>query len=90
MYDEGNNSECNFHPQTPWEIERVGAICLVSSTNGLLEKLRSDNGWDDFFTTVVEFCMDHGIEIPDMDDPYILRGGRARRQADNFTKEHYF
>uniref|UniRef100_A0A8R7RAE7 DUF4371 domain-containing protein n=1 Tax=Triticum urartu TaxID=4572 RepID=A0A8R7RAE7_TRIUA len=65
----------------------VNAIHLLSSTKALLVKLRSDNGWDDFFTTIVEFCMDHGIEIPDMDEPY---WGHARRQADNFTKEHYF
>jgi hypothetical protein len=42
------------------------------------------------FCKVVEFCMDHGIEVPDMEGTYILRGGRARRQPEHFTRERYF
>jgi len=34
--------------------------------------------------------VNHGIDIPDMQETYIMRGGRARRQADHFTKELYF
>lgn len=34
--------------------------------------------------------MNHGIEIPDMKETYIMRGGRARHQPDHFTKEQYF
>jgi hypothetical protein len=68
----------------------VNAIRLVLSTKALLEQMRSDEGWETFFFQVVEFCVDHGIDIPDMKEPYILRGGRARRQADYFTKERYF
>ena len=34
--------------------------------------------------------MNHGISIPNFDEIYILRGGRARRQPDHFTNDHYF
>ena len=43
-----------------------------------------------FFIKVTEFCVNHGIDIPDMQETYIMRGGRAHRQADHFTKELYF
>ena len=34
--------------------------------------------------------MNHDILIPNMEETYILRGGRARRQPEHFTKEHYY
>jgi hypothetical protein len=34
--------------------------------------------------------MNHGISIPNFDETHLLRGGRARRQPDNFTKDYYF
>jgi hypothetical protein len=52
--------------------------------------MRSDDEWENFMCTVVEFCLNHGIDIPDMEATYIMRGGRARRQADHFTNERYF
>jgi hypothetical protein len=63
---------------------------LVHSTKILLEQLRPDNGWETFICKVIEFCMNHGISIPTFDETHILRGGRARRQPDNFTMDHYF
>jgi len=68
----------------------VNAVRLVLSTKALLEEMRSDEGWEYFYLQVVEFCADHGIDVPDMNETYILRGGRARRQPDHFTKERYF
>ncbi|XP_040258830.1 uncharacterized protein [Aegilops tauschii subsp. strangulata] len=52
--------------------------------------MRSDDGWEAFFDRVVEFCVNHFIDIPGLGETYIMRGGRARRQPDRFTKEHYF
>jgi hypothetical protein len=52
--------------------------------------MRSDKGWEYFFLQVCEFCAEHAIDVPDMKETYILRGGRARRQPDHFTKEQYF
>ena len=51
--------------------------------------MRSDEGWDVFILTVIEFCVEHGVDIPDMEATYVLRGGRARRQPDHFTTERY-
>jgi hypothetical protein len=43
-----------------------------------------------FFCEVVEFCLDHDIDVPDMEGTFILRGGRARRQPEHFTRDRYF
>jgi hypothetical protein len=63
---------------------------LVFSTKVRLGEMRSDDGWEAFFFRVVEFCANHSIDIPDLEETHILRGGRARRQPYCFTKEHYF
>ena len=68
----------------------VNAIRLVQSTKVLLEEMRSDDGWENFISGVVEFCLGHEIDIPDMEATYIMRGGRARRQPDHFTNDRYF
>jgi hypothetical protein len=34
--------------------------------------------------------MNHDILIPNMEETYILRGGRARRQPEHCTKERYY
>ena len=49
----------------------VNAIRLVQTTKVLLEKMRSDDGWETFFCQVVEFCMNHDILIPNMEETYI-------------------
>jgi hypothetical protein len=68
----------------------VNAMRLVFSTKVRLGEMRSDDGWEAFFFRVVEFCANHSIDIPDLEETHILRGGRARHQPDCFTKEHYF
>uniref|UniRef100_A0A453B994 DUF4371 domain-containing protein n=2 Tax=Aegilops tauschii subsp. strangulata TaxID=200361 RepID=A0A453B994_AEGTS len=67
----------------------VNAMRLVCTTKVLLDEMRSDDGWEAFFDRVVEFCVNHSIDIPDLGETYIMCGGRARRQPDHFTKEHY-
>lgn len=62
----------------------------MHSTKMCLGQFRSDDGWEDFFLRVVEFFVNHGIDIPYMQGTYIMRGGRARRQPRNFTRELYF
>uniref|UniRef100_A0ACD5X541 Uncharacterized protein n=1 Tax=Avena sativa TaxID=4498 RepID=A0ACD5X541_AVESA len=68
----------------------VNDVRLVFATKECLRNLRSDDGWEQIFFTVVEFRVDHGTEIPNMEETYIMRGGRARHQPDHFTKEQYF
>uniref|UniRef100_A0A8I6XG12 Uncharacterized protein n=1 Tax=Hordeum vulgare subsp. vulgare TaxID=112509 RepID=A0A8I6XG12_HORVV len=65
------------------------AIRLVHSTKVLLEEMRSDEGWALFFGNVFEFCMEHDMDIPYMEEPYILHGGHACRQPDHFTTKRY-
>jgi hypothetical protein len=67
----------------------VNAVRLVRTTKVLLEEMRSDHGWETFFCKVVEFCLDHNIDVLDMEGTYILRGGRARRQPEHFTRDRY-
>ncbi|XP_044382616.1 zinc finger protein 862 isoform X1 [Triticum aestivum] len=68
----------------------VNVVRLVFATKECLRQLRSDNGWEEFFCIVVEFCVNHDTKIPDMKETCIMRGGRARHQPDHFTKEQYF
>jgi hypothetical protein len=51
---------------------------------------RSDEGWELFILTVIEFCVEHAIDILDMEATYVLRGGRARCQPDHFTTERIY
>jgi hypothetical protein len=44
----------------------VNVVRLVSATKECLLQLRSDDGWEQFFFTVVDFCVEHGTTIPDM------------------------
>ncbi|XBJ26953.1 hypothetical protein VPH35_004285 [Triticum aestivum] len=68
----------------------VNVVRLVSSTKECLQQLRSDDGYQEFIVTVVEFCTNHSIVIPDFEEAYIMRGGRSRHQPNQLTKEHYF
>jgi hypothetical protein len=68
----------------------VNAVRLVCSTKECLQELRSDDGYRNFIDMVIEFCVNHSIDIPNFEETYILRGGRAHHQPDKFTKEHYF
>ena len=68
----------------------VNAVRLVQSTKILLQEMRSDDGWETFVCKFVEFCVNHEMNIPDMEGTYILRGGRARRQPNHFTNDQYF
>jgi hypothetical protein len=65
-------------------------VNVVRVVKSIKKKMRSDNGWENFICKVVEFCVDHEIVIPNMEETYILCGGRARRQPDHFTIDHYF
>lgn len=68
----------------------INDIRLVQSTKVLLEQMRLDDGWETFICKVVEFCVGHGVDIPNMEGTYIMHGDRARRQPDHFTNERYF
>jgi hypothetical protein len=48
----------------------VNDICLMHSTKTILEQLRSNNGCENFICKVIDFCMNHGISIPNFDEIY--------------------
>ncbi|KAK4599518.1 hypothetical protein RGQ29_009535 [Quercus rubra] len=67
----------------------LNAMHLVSTTKSLIQKLR-DNGWEPLLASVISFCEQHEIDIPDMNARYTKGRGRYRRQDDDLTMEHHF
>ncbi|XP_019414751.1 PREDICTED: zinc finger MYM-type protein 1-like [Lupinus angustifolius] len=67
----------------------VNAMQLVRTTKELIQKLR-DSGWQSLLKTVTLFCEQHDIYIPDFNNAYIAREGRARHQKDHITFEHHY
>ncbi|XP_026389839.1 zinc finger MYM-type protein 1-like [Papaver somniferum] len=69
----------------------VNVVALVSNTKLLLHKLRSDeDGYRLFIETLCLFCIEHGIDIPDMTAPYMQGTGRSCQQRDNITVDHHY
>ncbi|KAL5681751.1 hypothetical protein ACJX0J_008136, partial [Zea mays] len=65
------------------------AMSLVVDVRIRLNDLRSE-GWDPLFEEVKAFCVEAGIDIPDMDGP-IPRFGQSRRGGrNNITQEHFY
>ncbi|XP_050242162.1 uncharacterized protein LOC126691132 [Quercus robur] len=67
----------------------LNAMHLVSTTKSLIQKLR-DDGWEPLLASVISFCEQHEIDIPDMNARYTKGRGRYRRQDDDLTIEHHF
>ncbi|KAL5657995.1 hypothetical protein ACJX0J_031158, partial [Zea mays] len=65
------------------------AMSLVVDVRIRLNDLRSE-GWDPLFEEVKAFCVEVGIDIPDMDGP-IPRFGQSRRGGrNNITQDHFY
>ena len=62
---------------------------LVSTTKSLIQELR-DDGWESLLASVISFCEQHEIDIPDMNARYTKGRGRYHRQDDDLTMEHHF
>ena len=67
----------------------LNAMHLVSTTKSLIQELR-DDGWEPLLASVISFCEQHEIDIPDMNARYTKGRGRYRRQDDDLTMEHHF
>ncbi|KAK9995890.1 hypothetical protein SO802_020576 [Lithocarpus litseifolius] len=67
----------------------LNAMHLVSTTKSLIQKLR-DDGWEPLLASVISFCEQHEIDIPDMNARYTKARGRYRRQDEDLTMEHHF
>jgi hypothetical protein len=69
----------------------INAVSYLGTTKRRLQNLR-DDGWEGMFTTVVDFCIKHDIELPDMDEIHVPRGSKSKRrvQLDGISNENYY
>jgi hypothetical protein len=61
---------------------------LVDDVKTRLATLR-DNGWDDLFVKVQNFCIAKGIPVPNMDEEIPIRG-RSRLEGRTVTNLHHY
>nr|XP_023900971.1 zinc finger MYM-type protein 1-like [Quercus suber] len=52
----------------------LNAMHLVLSTKKLIQQFR-DEKWDDLLATVISFCKERGLDVPDMNSRYVARFG---------------
>nr|XP_023928246.1 uncharacterized protein LOC112039587 [Quercus suber] len=69
--------------------ELLNVMHLVSTTKSLIQKLR-DDGREPLLASVISFCEQHEIDIPDMNAHYTKGRGRYHRQDEDLTMEHHF
>ena len=55
----------------------LNATHLVSTTKKLIQQFR-DEKWDDLLATVISFCKERGLDVPDMNARYVARFGQSR------------
>ena len=67
----------------------LNATHLVSLTKKLIQQFR-DEKWDDLLATVISFCKERGLDVPDMNVRYVAKFGRAHHQQEDFRNEHYY
>lgn len=70
------------------EQDIVNAMSLVDVTKNQLQKLR-DEGWESHLKKVTSFCTEYSIDVPKMDDKYVLPR-RYRRGQVQETNDHHF
>ncbi|KAL6953921.1 hypothetical protein U1Q18_052845 [Sarracenia purpurea var. burkii] len=66
----------------------VNAMKLVEVSKQRLQLLR-DSGWSSLMDEVSSFCGKYQIDVPNMDEKYVMRR-RSRRQAQNITNSHHY
>ncbi|XP_024200645.1 zinc finger MYM-type protein 1-like [Rosa chinensis] len=81
------NAFCKSLQEQSQEI--INAMNLVSSMKGRLKKLRED-GWVDFFASLISFCDAHTIDAPDFSARQMEGTGRLSQQQNCVTIEHYY
>ncbi|CAL2234036.1 unnamed protein product [Prunus armeniaca] len=67
----------------------VSVLNFVENTKMQLEDMR-ENGWDDFFMSVVSFCELHCVDVPDMGGRYMTGTRRSCQQKDFIIIEHAY
>ena len=67
----------------------LNAMHLVSTTKSLIQNLR-DDGWESLLASVISFCEELEIDIPNMNARYTKGRGKYRIQDEDLTMEHHF
>ncbi|GJW18872.1 zinc finger MYM-type protein 1-like protein [Tanacetum coccineum] len=67
----------------------VEAMSLVELTKERLQIIRND-GWEDHLKLTISFCEKNGIEVPKMEDVYVPRGRKKRRQQQLITLAEFY
>ncbi|KAJ1696616.1 hypothetical protein LUZ63_005128 [Rhynchospora breviuscula] len=69
-------------------LDALNAAHLVSTTKLLLQKLR-DNGWEPLMEQVTSFCLEHEVELPNMNSMYVDLT-KSRDKRDDTTMENHY
>ncbi|XP_071725077.1 uncharacterized protein [Rutidosis leptorrhynchoides] len=88
IIDDGATSTQRADVDTAYE-DILNAMDVVKSTKTMIQELR-DKGWADLIKNVNTFCESVSIPVPNLDDHYIARRGRARHQQEDITMEHHY
>ncbi|XP_048438971.1 uncharacterized protein LOC103929897 [Pyrus x bretschneideri] len=69
--------------------EIVNAMALVKTCKEQLRCMRNDENFDLLVDKVSSFCVEHEIEVPNMDDLYVIQG-KSLRKAPRKTNIHHY
>ncbi|XP_070665674.1 uncharacterized protein [Malus domestica] len=69
--------------------EIVNAMALVNTCKEQLFYMRNDEGFDLLVDKVLSFCVQHHIEVINMDETYVAHG-RSRRNTHKKTNHHRY
>lgn len=83
----GVANELNYALQKK-DQDIVEAMSLVELTKERLQLIRNDE-WETHLRLTTYFCEKNGVEVPKMDDAYVPRGKKKRRQQ-HVTNLHHF
>ena len=66
----------------------VNVMDFLKMSKQRFQEMRCD-GWESFLTEISSFSAQHNIEVPKMDDIFILTG-RSRRNTQSFSNLHHY
>lgn len=66
----------------------VNAMNLVKIAKTQLQKMRNEE-WESLLDNIYSFCKKYNIDIPRMNDRFVMRG-RSRRNVEEVTNLHHF
>ncbi|XP_070672443.1 uncharacterized protein [Malus domestica] len=64
-------------------------MALVKTCKEQLRCMRNDENFDLLVDKVSSFCVEHEIEVPNMDDLYVIQGKSLRKAPRKTNRHHY-